>query len=141
MAVSLGCREGLPRAPCRPHCRRLPTRRPPLPPSRRLRWQLSQQIPQQVCFLLFHFIYLLLSFIFDVPFVCEFSANAWRSIYVLDIVDLENFHWTKPVVKGTPPCPRSGHTCTAIPNTTKILVFGGFDGKKCFNDVCIHMNF
>jgi len=60
-----------------------------------------------------------------------------NSVYIMDIISTDTFQWSKPNVKGVPPCPRSGHTCTYIPNTSKILVFGGFDGKKCFNDVCI----
>ena len=42
--------------------------------------------------------------------------------------------WSPVFVTGSKPCPRQGHTLTAVDEKNAIL-FGGFDGEKLFNDM------
>jgi hypothetical protein len=44
--------------------------------------------------------------------------------------------WSRPVIKGTPPSARWGHTSDYI-GENKILIYGGHDGTKMLNDLHI----
>ncbi|CAD5122016.1 DgyrCDS10470 [Dimorphilus gyrociliatus] len=44
--------------------------------------------------------------------------------------------WYKPVTMGSPPAARSGHSADLI-NYDRLIIFGGWDSPKCFNDVHI----
>ncbi|KAK2185056.1 hypothetical protein NP493_246g00012 [Ridgeia piscesae] len=41
--------------------------------------------------------------------------------------------WYEPIVNGTKPTPRSGHSATLLQD--KLVVFGGWDAPICFNDL------
>eukprot|EP00051_Salpingoeca_urceolata_P008483 m.106387 g.106387 ORF g.106387 m.106387 type:complete len:548 (-) comp15773_c0_seq1:74-1717(-) len=51
----------------------------------------------------------------------------------LFIFNIEQENWYRPLVVGTPPCPRSGHSATLIDGNT-LVIFGGWDSPTCFND-------
>lgn len=76
-----------------------------------------------------------------VVFGGNYQNKYLNSLYMLDILpDGTIQKWHKPDTKGKPPVPRAGHTSTHMPSATllpsyKMVMFGGFDGKKCFNDV------
>ena len=72
-----------------------------------------------------------------VVFGGNYQNKYLNSLYILDILaDGSVQKWNKPVTMGTTPQPRAGHTCTYMPSSgTRMVMFGGFDGKKCFNDV------
>lgn len=43
--------------------------------------------------------------------------------------------WKTPKINGIPPSPRSSHSATAVDN--RLFVFGGFDGRRYYNDLHI----
>ncbi|KAG2313277.1 hypothetical protein Bca52824_024834 [Brassica carinata] len=49
------------------------------------------------------------------------------------VFDLERQIWTEPVIRGVPPSPRDGHSCTTVEDN--LFVFGGSDGKQYLNDL------
>jgi N-acetylneuraminic acid mutarotase len=58
------------------------------------------------------------------------DTNVYNDIYILHTDTME---WHRPVVKGTPPSVRWGHTATLV--EAKIYIFGGHDGKNMLNDL------
>ncbi|XP_038079261.1 rab9 effector protein with kelch motifs-like isoform X1 [Patiria miniata] len=51
----------------------------------------------------------------------------------LHVFTPETESWYEPLVMGTKPQARSGHSATLLEN--KLIIFGGWDAPKCFNDV------
>ncbi|XP_018469482.1 uncharacterized protein LOC108841201 [Raphanus sativus] len=49
------------------------------------------------------------------------------------VFDAERQIWTEPMIRGVPPSPRDGHSCTTVRNY--LFVFGGTDGKDYLNDL------
>ncbi|KAJ0229447.1 hypothetical protein HA466_0316080 [Hirschfeldia incana] len=49
------------------------------------------------------------------------------------VFDVERQIWTEPVIRGVPPSPRDGHSCTTVGDN--LFVFGGTDGKHSLNDL------
>ena len=43
--------------------------------------------------------------------------------------------WQQLDCGGDAPCPRDGHAALLLPDNRTMLVVGGFDGERCFNDV------
>lgn len=43
--------------------------------------------------------------------------------------------WQQLDCSGDAPCPRDGHAALLLPDNRTMLVVGGFDGERCFNDV------
>ena len=43
--------------------------------------------------------------------------------------------WKTPKINGIPPSPRSSHSATAVGD--RLFVFGGFDGRRYYNDLHI----
>ena len=43
--------------------------------------------------------------------------------------------WTNVTARGTPPCPRDGHSAVLAPDNHTIFVFGGFDGTTQLSDL------
>eukprot|EP01137_Pigoraptor_chileana_P013763 Opistho-2@67642 len=43
--------------------------------------------------------------------------------------------WYEPLVTGTKPCPRSGHSATLVGE--QLIIFGGWDSPTCFGDLFI----
>ncbi|KAK1297486.1 hypothetical protein QJS10_CPB15g01387 [Acorus calamus] len=43
--------------------------------------------------------------------------------------------WSKPMMKGIPPCPRDSHTCNTVGNN--LFMFGGTDGRNPLRDLFI----
>ncbi|EGC31025.1 hypothetical protein DICPUDRAFT_99360 [Dictyostelium purpureum] len=60
-----------------------------------------------------------------------------NSLFILEIPRLQTgtIKWIKPPTKGTSPSHRSAHTADFIKDKNIILYFGGFDGKRSFNDL------
>ena len=59
------------------------------------------------------------------------SAGCFNDIHVFDPV---NKLWIQPQVSGIFPAARWGHT-TVVAAESKLIVFGGWNGTWCFNDV------
>jgi len=47
---------------------------------------------------------------------------------------LHSSTWSRVEAKGTPPCARSGHSCTVV-GDKYVVIFGGGSVSRCFNDV------
>jgi N-acetylneuraminic acid mutarotase len=63
--------------------------------------------------------------------------TAFNDVYTLDFSDTETFRWAKLDMGDQPaPPPRARHTATVI-GEGKILVFGGLDRRKRYNDVWV----
>lgn len=66
-----------------------------------------------------------------------FGGNAGTNMRLNDlhVLDTEEMEWHSPLVGGSPPCERSGHTASVIGN--KIFVFGGYSyaGGEWLNDM------
>ncbi|KAN0028615.1 hypothetical protein ACTFIV_010461 [Dictyostelium citrinum] len=65
------------------------------------------------------------------------SDKYLNSCFVLDLPKSQagTIKWTKPQIKGKAPSQRSGHTADYLKDRNSILIFGGFDGRKSFNDL------
>lgn len=63
----------------------------------------------------------------DSPDECNNEVFAFNTLEEL---------WYKPVTIGSPPAARSGHSADLI-NYDSLIIFGGWDSPKCFNDVHI----
>ncbi|OWF37988.1 kelch domain-containing protein 4-like [Mizuhopecten yessoensis] len=48
--------------------------------------------------------------------------------------DLETYSWTKLEPSGAPPAPRSGCVMAAIPDQTKVIIYGGYSKEKLKRD-------
>lgn len=44
-------------------------------------------------------------------------------------------NWYKPITRGTPPKPKSGHSASLLED--RLVIFGGWDFPQCFNDVSV----
>lgn len=60
------------------------------------------------------------------------NSAVFNDVYTLD---LSTMKWNKPLIKGSPPNQRWGHTSLNI--GPYIYIFGGYDGSKMLNDVHI----
>jgi len=54
------------------------------------------------------------------------EAESFNSVHVLDASN-SKLSWFHPVVSGTPPSARSGHTATLLEDNKTILIYGGWD--------------
>ena len=62
-----------------------------------------------------------------------YSRRDYNDVHLFDI---EGGEWVKaPLIKGTPPKPRSGHSASAVDE--KIFIFGGWNSVEQFNDLFI----
>ncbi|KAI6683248.1 hypothetical protein NL676_029161 [Syzygium grande] len=55
-----------------------------------------------------------------------------NQVHVFDTVEQT---WSQPTIKGTPPVPRDGHSCTKVGDN--LFVFGGTDGMNPLGDLHI----
>lgn len=53
----------------------------------------------------------------------------------LYIFNADAKNWYKPLITGTPPNPKSGHSASLLGG--RLVLFGGWDFPQCFNDVSI----
>ncbi|XP_056175450.1 uncharacterized protein LOC115662401 isoform X2 [Syzygium oleosum] len=53
----------------------------------------------------------------------------------VDVFDTVEQTWSQPTIKGTPPAPRDGHSCTNVGDN--LYVFGGTDGMNPLGDLHI----
>ncbi|XP_056175447.1 nitrile-specifier protein 5-like [Syzygium oleosum] len=53
----------------------------------------------------------------------------------VDVFDTVEQTWSQPTIKGTPPAPRDGHSCTNVGDN--LFVFGGTDGMNPLGDLHI----
>ncbi|CEP00414.1 Kelch motif [Plasmodiophora brassicae] len=69
---------------------------------------------------------------FEQPFVSKSAAakHTWKQLSPQTM-----FLWYAPETSGAKPCARAAHTATTI--GTQIVVFGGNDGVRLFNDIHI----
>lgn len=65
------------------------------------------------------------------------SDKYLNSCFILDLPKSQagTIKWIKPQIKGKAPSQRSGHTADYLKDRNSILIFGGFDGRKSFNDL------
>ena len=54
------------------------------------------------------------------------DAESFNTVHVLDASN-SKLSWFHPVVSGTPPSARSGHTATLLEDNKTILIYGGWD--------------
>ncbi|GAM18019.1 hypothetical protein SAMD00019534_011940 [Acytostelium subglobosum LB1] len=67
------------------------------------------------------------------------SSKYLRSPYVLELPRSQNdtIRWVKPTTRGSGPGGRTGHTANHVKGTENVVIFGGYDGKRSFNDIYI----
>jgi len=53
--------------------------------------------------------------------------TSFNTVHVLDAADGNKWRWFHPDVKGTPPCPRTGHCATLLEDNKTILIYGRWD--------------
>ncbi|KAN0030840.1 hypothetical protein ACTA71_009485 [Dictyostelium dimigraforme] len=65
------------------------------------------------------------------------SDKYLNSCFILDLPKSQTgtIKWTKPQIKGKAPSQRCGHSADFLKDRNSILIFGGFDGRKSFNDL------
>lgn len=49
--------------------------------------------------------------------------------------NMDTYTWAKLEVSGTVPSPRSGHVIAAVPELSKVIVYGGYSKEKVKRDV------
>jgi len=64
------------------------------------------------------------------------TPQAFNDCHALDFSNPEMMKWDCPVIAGEKPAARARHTSTSMPDG-RILIFGGLDRRKRFNDVWI----
>lgn len=55
-----------------------------------------------------------------------------NELYIFNTV---SNNWYKPITRGTPPKPKSGHSASLLDD--RLVIFGGWDFPQCYNDVSI----
>ena len=53
----------------------------------------------------------------------------------LHVLDTERLEWSSPQPAGVLPSARACHSATPLPAVRKVVMFGGYDGARCFNDL------
>lgn len=67
-------------------------------------------------------------------FFLSYSSNPKVFLLLLTITSsTAKQTWSQPALKGFPPNPRDGHSCTTVRDN--LFVFGGTDGKNLLNDL------
>ncbi|GAM20176.1 hypothetical protein SAMD00019534_033510 [Acytostelium subglobosum LB1] len=56
-----------------------------------------------------------------------------NKVYMFSVIDDSTIHWSQPRVNSYLPAARYGHTLTRYGN--KFILFGGFNGETCLNDL------
>ena len=54
------------------------------------------------------------------------ATSSFNSVHVLDTGD-DQWKWSNPSVKGSPPSPRTGHSATLMGDGKTICIYGGWD--------------
>eukprot|EP01097_Dermamoeba_algensis_P006690 TRINITY_DN4167_c0_g1_i2.p1 TRINITY_DN4167_c0_g1~~TRINITY_DN4167_c0_g1_i2.p1 ORF type:complete len:1011 (+),score=257.81 TRINITY_DN4167_c0_g1_i2:378-3410(+) len=62
------------------------------------------------------------------------NEELYNDIMVLDLVKLQ---WVKPETQGDTPSPRYGHSACIVGGGTKLVIFGGMDHSRVFDDVFV----
>jgi dynein heavy chain len=65
------------------------------------------------------------------------TPQAFNDMYAMDFSDPESFRWEKYVTDGAGPSPRARHTATMLVGGKFMMVFGGIDRRKRYNDVWV----
>ncbi|GAM17228.1 hypothetical protein SAMD00019534_004030 [Acytostelium subglobosum LB1] len=67
------------------------------------------------------------------------SGKYMSNPYVLELPRSQNdtIRWIKPTIKGVGPGGLSGHTANLIKDTESIVIFGGYNGKRSYNDIYV----
>lgn len=69
------------------------------------------------------------------------DGSVWLDdFYIMDLTEVvkmnsDKISWSRPAVHGVLPTPRACHSLTRIGD--KLVVFGGYDGRACFNSLFI----
>ena len=58
-------------------------------------------------------------------------------IIILHNNNKNRWHWRTPSINGDTPPGRSYHSAVVIKGGKEIVYFGGNDGSKCFQSVCV----
>ncbi|KAG5184824.1 hypothetical protein JKP88DRAFT_313869 [Tribonema minus] len=66
------------------------------------------------------------------------EGEAFNDVVVLEACAGRRWRWSRPMVMGDAPAPRTGHAAALLPDGRSVLVSGGWDpdvgGVKCFED-------